>query len=25
VVLLDTNHRIMNTRTVYQGSVNQKR
>ena len=25
VVLLDTKHRILNTRTVYQGSVNQKR
>jgi DNA repair protein RadC len=25
VVLLDTKHRIMATRTVYQGSVNQKR
>src|SRR5215213_5496826 len=25
VVLLDTKHRILGTRTVYQGSVNQKR
>ena len=25
VVLLDTEHRILGTRTVYQGSVNQKR
>jgi predicted ATPase with chaperone activity len=25
VVLLDTKHRILSTRTVYQGSVNQKR
>jgi DNA repair protein RadC len=25
VVLLDTKHRILRTRTVYQGSVNQKR
>jgi DNA repair protein RadC len=24
-VLLDTKHRILGTRTVYQGSVNQKR
>jgi DNA repair protein RadC len=25
VVLLDTKHRILGTRTVYQGSVNQRR
>jgi len=25
VVLLDTKHRILGTRTVYQGSINQKR